>query len=156
MCRSGATTVAELAAVVELGHRLLTAVVAMEAHAPQRAVRMPAACHAHRGAVAQRLLAQQRIAFARRGGVLAGQPVAVAALVDTVLALEHADAIFRSGEELVATLKGRPQHALPVLRVGSAATPPETAAEEALAAVWASLGEEAGVAVSAMRIIFLR
>jgi LysR family transcriptional activator of nhaA len=38
------------------------------------------------------------------------------------IALEHADAIFRSGEELVATLQGRPQHALPVLRVGSAAT----------------------------------
>jgi LysR family transcriptional activator of nhaA len=38
------------------------------------------------------------------------------------IALEHADAIFRSGEELVATLKGRPRDALPVLRVGSAAT----------------------------------
>jgi LysR family transcriptional activator of nhaA len=38
------------------------------------------------------------------------------------IALEHADAIFKAGEELVSTLKGRPYAARPVLRVGSAAT----------------------------------
>jgi LysR family transcriptional activator of nhaA len=38
------------------------------------------------------------------------------------IALEHADAIFKAGEELVSTLQGRPQAARPVLRVGSAAT----------------------------------
>jgi LysR family transcriptional activator of nhaA len=38
------------------------------------------------------------------------------------IALEHADAIFRTGDELVATLKGRPVAAAPVLRVGSVAT----------------------------------
>jgi LysR family transcriptional regulator, transcriptional activator of nhaA len=38
------------------------------------------------------------------------------------IALDHADAIFRSGEELVATLKGRGLQQRPVLRVGSVAT----------------------------------
>jgi LysR family transcriptional activator of nhaA len=38
------------------------------------------------------------------------------------ITLAHADTIFQAGEELVATLKGRPQAAQPVLRVGSAAT----------------------------------
>jgi LysR family transcriptional activator of nhaA len=38
------------------------------------------------------------------------------------IALEHADAIFKAGEELVSTLQGRPQASRPVLRVGSAAT----------------------------------
>jgi LysR family transcriptional regulator, transcriptional activator of nhaA len=38
------------------------------------------------------------------------------------VALEHADAIFRSGEELVSTLAGRPRNAQPLLRVGSVAT----------------------------------
>lgn len=38
------------------------------------------------------------------------------------LVLDHADTIFRTGEELMATLKGRPRDAYPVLRVGSAAT----------------------------------
>ncbi len=38
------------------------------------------------------------------------------------LTLAHADAIFRAGDELLATLKGRPREAHPVLRVGSAAT----------------------------------
>jgi LysR family transcriptional regulator, transcriptional activator of nhaA len=38
------------------------------------------------------------------------------------IALEHADAIFRTGDELVATLKGRPVASAPVLRVGSVAT----------------------------------
>lgn len=38
------------------------------------------------------------------------------------IALAHADTIFQAGDELVATLKGRPQAAQPVLRVGSAAT----------------------------------
>lgn len=38
------------------------------------------------------------------------------------VALEHADAIFRTGLELVSTLAGRPRGAQPVLRVGSVAT----------------------------------
>ena len=38
------------------------------------------------------------------------------------IALAHADTIFKAGEELVSTLKGRPLAAQPVLRVGSAAT----------------------------------
>ncbi|HYF59909.1 MAG TPA: LysR family transcriptional regulator [Burkholderiaceae bacterium] len=38
------------------------------------------------------------------------------------VALDHADAIFRTGDELVGTLKGRPRAEQPVLRVGSVAT----------------------------------
>ncbi len=38
------------------------------------------------------------------------------------IALAHADAIFRTGEELLSTLRGRPSAERPVLRVGSAAT----------------------------------
>lgn len=38
------------------------------------------------------------------------------------IALEHADAIFQAGQELVSTLAGRPRGAQPVLRVGSVAT----------------------------------
>jgi LysR family transcriptional regulator, transcriptional activator of nhaA len=38
------------------------------------------------------------------------------------IALDHADAIFKSGQELISTLQGRPAQTLPLLRVGSAAT----------------------------------
>jgi LysR family transcriptional activator of nhaA len=38
------------------------------------------------------------------------------------IALAHADAIFRSGEELVSTLKGRPTDRRQVLRIGAVAT----------------------------------
>ena len=38
------------------------------------------------------------------------------------VALEHADTIFRTGQELLATLQGRPSAAQALLRVGSAAT----------------------------------
>ncbi|MEY3273427.1 MAG: hypothetical protein RLZZ341_2328, partial [Pseudomonadota bacterium] len=38
------------------------------------------------------------------------------------LALEHADTIHAAGEELLATLKGRPSGRVSVLRVGSVAT----------------------------------
>ena len=38
------------------------------------------------------------------------------------IALDHADTIFKSGDELVSTLKGRPVDSRPVLRVGSVAT----------------------------------
>ena len=38
------------------------------------------------------------------------------------IALDHADTIFRTGEELLGTLQGRPRSAQPVLRVGSVAT----------------------------------
>ncbi|MBU3724992.1 MAG: LysR family transcriptional regulator [Burkholderiaceae bacterium] len=38
------------------------------------------------------------------------------------IALDHADTIFKAGDELVNTLKGRPLGAQPVLRVGSSAT----------------------------------
>lgn len=38
------------------------------------------------------------------------------------IALDHAEAIFRSGDELVGTLKGRPLERRAVLRVGAAAT----------------------------------
>jgi LysR family transcriptional regulator, transcriptional activator of nhaA len=38
------------------------------------------------------------------------------------IALDHADTIFRTGEELLGTLGGRPRSAQPVLRVGSVAT----------------------------------
>jgi LysR family transcriptional regulator, transcriptional activator of nhaA len=38
------------------------------------------------------------------------------------LALAHADTIFKAGQELVATLQGRPRAQLPRLRVGSVAT----------------------------------
>lgn len=38
------------------------------------------------------------------------------------IALDHADTIFKAGDELVSTLKGRPVDARPVLRIGSAAT----------------------------------
>ena len=38
------------------------------------------------------------------------------------IALDHADTIFRAGDELISTLHGRPMDEQPVLRVGSAAT----------------------------------
>ena len=38
------------------------------------------------------------------------------------IALDHADAIFKTGQELLSTLQGRPAQTLPLLRVGSAAT----------------------------------
>jgi LysR family transcriptional regulator, transcriptional activator of nhaA len=38
------------------------------------------------------------------------------------IALDHADTIFRAGDELLSTLKGRPMASQPVLRIGSAAT----------------------------------
>ena len=38
------------------------------------------------------------------------------------IALDHADAIFKTGQELLSTLQGRPAMTLPLLRVGSAAT----------------------------------
>ena len=38
------------------------------------------------------------------------------------IALEHADAIFKSGQELLSTLRGTPAVARPVLRVGAVAT----------------------------------
>lgn len=38
------------------------------------------------------------------------------------IALDYANTIFKAGDELVATLKGRPISSLPVLRVGSSAT----------------------------------
>lgn len=38
------------------------------------------------------------------------------------IALEHADTIFRAGQELVSTLRGTPALARPVLRVGAVAT----------------------------------
>lgn len=38
------------------------------------------------------------------------------------ITLDHADTIFKSGEELLSTLQGRPARSTPVLRVGSAAT----------------------------------
>jgi len=38
------------------------------------------------------------------------------------IALEHADAIFKSGQELINTLQGTPSQSRPVLRVGAVAT----------------------------------
>lgn len=38
------------------------------------------------------------------------------------IVLDHADAIFKTGQELLSTLQGRPAQTLPLLRVGSAAT----------------------------------
>jgi LysR family transcriptional regulator, transcriptional activator of nhaA len=38
------------------------------------------------------------------------------------IALEHADAIFKSGQELLSTLRGTPAFSRPVLRVGAVAT----------------------------------
>jgi LysR family transcriptional activator of nhaA len=38
------------------------------------------------------------------------------------IAFEHAESIFRTGNELLSTLAGRPAHQLPVLRIGSSAT----------------------------------
>lgn len=38
------------------------------------------------------------------------------------IALEHADSIFRTGDELLSTLAGRPASQQPVLRIGSSAT----------------------------------
>ncbi|MCI1191304.1 LysR substrate-binding domain-containing protein [Calidifontimicrobium sp. SYSU G02091] len=38
------------------------------------------------------------------------------------IALDHADTIFKAGDELVGTLKGRPRAAVPVLHVGAVAT----------------------------------
>ncbi len=38
------------------------------------------------------------------------------------IALEHADAIFKTGQELLSTLQGTPSQARPVLRVGAVAT----------------------------------
>lgn len=38
------------------------------------------------------------------------------------IALDHADTIFRAGDELLSTLQGRPSAALPILRIGSVST----------------------------------
>jgi LysR family transcriptional regulator, transcriptional activator of nhaA len=57
------------------------------------------------------------------------------------ITLDHAEAIFRAGQELVSTLKGRPANDVPVLRVGSVATLSRNFQLQLLKPVW---GEKAG------------
>ncbi len=59
------------------------------------------------------------------------------------LTLDHADTIFKTGQELVSTLAGRPSAQRPILRVGSAATLSRNFQLELLRpllAVWPGLG----------------
>ena len=86
-----AAQLVELAVGGEVGRCQLAVVVAVERHAAQLSVRVPGACDAHGPAVAVGLLANEhRLGTAFAARVLAGDAVAVAALVDAVLLLELA------------------------------------------------------------------